>query len=82
MIRFMMGLSLACLLVGCGESADTDKADTPKDASITAPATDTVVATESTDTADSTDVVTTEEPAQETAAAELTTVKFKVPGMT
>jgi hypothetical protein len=77
MIRFMMGLSIACLLVGCGDAA-TETADEATDAP--APAATDGAATEA--PAGDTEVAATEEPAQETAPAEMMTVKFKVPGMT
>lgn len=75
MIRFMLGLSIACLIAGCGDSADSGTEE-KKDASTNA-ATTTVA-----DSTDAANTAATEEPAQETKEAELTTVKFKVPGMT
>lgn len=81
MIRFVMGLSIACLIAGCGgDDADAAKDDDKKDASTTpATATENVATTEP--AAEPTGA-TTEESAQETQEAALKTVKFKVPGMT
>lgn len=85
MIRFMMGLSLACLFVGCGDTA-TEEAPAAPAADETEEASTTPSTTEDVATADAPEgdsaVASTEEPAQETAPAELLTVTFKVPGMT
>ncbi|MFK7820238.1 MAG: hypothetical protein AB8G99_16065 [Planctomycetaceae bacterium] len=82
MIRFIMGLSLACLIAGCGEpAAETDtKTDETKDASVTTPATDTAVATSDHTDAAEENHATEDKPAA-AAAPTLMTVKFKVPGM-
>jgi hypothetical protein len=84
MIRFIMGLSLACLIAGCGEPAAEPETKTDeKDASVTTPAADESVATSDHSHAEgeSHAAETDETPAAE-AAATLMTVKFKVPGMT
>lgn len=83
MKKFLMGLSLACLFVGCGDTATEPATEEKKDASTdTAAATENVAATETEEPAAGEDVAAAEEPAEEAASAELVTVKFKVPGMT
>lgn len=83
MIRLIMGLSLACLFIGCGEPAadTTEKPAVEKEASNTAPSTD--VAATTTEEPATEEVAATETKTEETSAPpKLITVKFKVPGMT
>lgn len=70
MIRPIMGLTLACLLVGCGRTATEPSTTTESDATTTAVA-DTGVADAGSDVAAATNT-----------SDATHTVVFKVPGMT
>jgi len=86
MIRFLMGLSLVCFVIGCGEAETTDK---PEDSTPAAESGDggESAAVETEEPAAGEKVAATEEPKPEEGeqaeqSAEPMVVKFKIPGMT
>lgn len=87
MIRFLMGLSLVCFVIGCGEAeTSTDK---PEDSTPAAESGDggESAAVETEEPAAGENVAATEEPKPEEGEqaeqpAKPMVVKFKVPGMT